>query len=127
MAVPDQSARGRRPARCSVAPGVLCYGGRMRSSVVLRRCAPVTVLLAAAAFGACSAGRPTGSPPALPKSNAYHRADTECRQVATRETENVSPQTQASKAAISIYWRCMAAKGFSPPGALVEPAPSPAP
>jgi hypothetical protein len=53
----------------------------------------------------------------MPNTNAYHHADAECRQVATRETENVSPQSQASKAAISIYWRCMTAKGFPPPGA----------
>ncbi len=90
----------------------------------LRRSAVVSLLLASA-LCACSAGRPTGSPPTRPTSNAYHRADTECRQVATRETENISPQTQASKAAITIYWRCMTAKGFPPPGASPAAAPAP--
>jgi hypothetical protein len=62
----------------------------------------------------------------MPNTNAYHKADAECRQVAARETENVTPQSQASKAAISIYWRCMSAKGFPPPGAAT-PAGAPAP
>ncbi len=99
----------------------------MRSSrSVLRSFAPVSVLLAAAVLGGCSAGRPAGTQPEMPKSNAYHRADSECRQVAARETENISPQTQASKVAITIYWRCMTAHGFPPPGSSPAPAATPA-
>jgi hypothetical protein len=90
----------------------------------LRRSAALSVLLASA-LCACSAGRPAGAPPSRPTSNAYHRADAECRQVAARETENISPQTQASKAAITIYWRCMTAKGYPPPGASPAAAPAP--
>lgn len=96
------------------------------SSFVLRRFACLSALLAAAVLGGCSASRPTGSPPAMPTSKAYHQADAECRHVAARETENVAPQTQASKVAITIYWRCMTAKGFPPPAAAtraVAPAP----
>lgn len=90
---------------------------RLTSSSVLRRIAHVSALLAVAALGGCSASRPAGTTPAMPTSKAYHQADTECRHVAVRETENVAPQTQASKAAIAIYWRCMTAKGFPPPNA----------
>lgn len=99
----------------------------MRSSrSVLRSVAPVSVLIAAAVLGGCSAGRPAGTQPEMPKSNAYHHADSECRQVAARETENVSPQTQASKVAITIYSRCMTAHGFPPPGYSPAPAATPA-
>lgn len=92
----------------------------------LRRFAAVSALLAAFAMGACSAGRPTGTAPTQPTSKAYHQADAKCRQVAARETENVSPQSQASKAAITIYWRCMTAQGFPPPSASSGAAPAPA-
>ena len=99
----------------------------MRSSrSVLRRFAPVSVLLAVAVVGGCTAGRPAGTQPAMPTSKAYHHADSECRQVAARETENVSPQTQASKVAITIYARCMTAHGFPPPGTTPVATPAPA-
>lgn len=91
----------------------------------LRRSIAVFGLVAAFAIGACSASRPTGAPPAVPTSKAYHQSDAKCRQVAARETENVSPQSQASKAAITIYWRCMTAQGFPPPGSSPAPAATP--
>jgi hypothetical protein len=101
---------------------------RLSSSPSVRRRSAVAVgaLFAALAIGACSAGRPAGQPPAMPQSNAFHHADSDCRQVAARETETITPQTQASKVAITIYWRCMSAKGFPPPGAAT-PAAAPAP
>lgn len=98
---------------------------RLWSSSVLRRSVNASALLALVAVGACSASRPATAPPAMPTSKAYHQADADCRHVAARETENVSPQTQASKAAIAIYWRCMTAKGFPPPNAST-PATAPA-
>ncbi|MBY0277508.1 hypothetical protein K2Z84_19420 [Candidatus Binatia bacterium] len=93
---------------------------------MLRRIAHVSALLAVVTAGGCSASRPASAPPAMPTSKAYHQADADCRHVAARETENVAPQTQASKAAIAIYWRCMTAKGFPPPNASTS-APVPAP
>ena len=96
------------------------------SRSVLRRLAPVSALLAAVAIGACSASRPAGTAPVQPTSKAYHQSDAKCRQFAARETETVSPQSQASKAAITIYWRCMTAQGFPPPGSSPAAVPAPA-
>lgn len=89
---------------------------------VVRRRALSCSLLAAASLAACSAGRPAAPEITPPDTPAYHQADAECRDVAVRETENVTPQTAASKAAIGIYFRCMTEKGFPPPGART-PAP----
>ncbi|MBM4246001.1 MAG: hypothetical protein FJ148_19740 [Deltaproteobacteria bacterium] len=107
-----------------------------RSPSTLRRSACASALLAALALGACSAGKPSGAAPSagkpsgaaptVPTSKAFHHADSECREVAARETENVSPQTQASKAAIAIYWRCMTTHGYPPPTSAT-PAPAATP
>lgn len=81
--------------------------------------------MATLALGACSAGKPPGAPPPIPASTAFHQADAECRETAARETENVSPQTQAAKAAIAVYWRCMTAHGYPPPTSATPAPPAP--
>jgi len=113
-----------------------------RSPSTLRCFACASALLATLALGACSAGKrsgaapsegkpsgaapsagaPSGAAPTAPPSKAFDQADSGCRDVAARETENVSPQTQASKAAIAIYWRCMTTHGYPPPTSAT-PAP----
>lgn len=61
--------------------------------------------------GCASPTRPAVAPPA-PADPALAKAQAECRDRAVRETETVSPQTQASKVAITIYAECMQEKGF---------------
>ncbi|MEW6273300.1 MAG: hypothetical protein AB1689_28815 [Thermodesulfobacteriota bacterium] len=71
------------------------------------------ILLAAA----CAPARQPAAPAAasVAADPARQAADAECRDRAARETETVTPQGQASKAAIGIYVKCMSEKGFAPP------------
>ncbi len=72
----------------------------------------------AALLAGCSApaAKPYDPPP--PADPALQKAQAECAARATRETETVSPQSEASKAAIGIYFKCMNEKGYPhPPGA----------
>jgi hypothetical protein len=79
--------------------------------------AAVAVVTAALVAGcAAPAAKPYDPPP--PPDPAMQKAQAECADLATRQTENVSPQSEASKAAIGIYFKCMNEKGYPhPPGA----------
>jgi hypothetical protein len=116
MAGPVQSLsrRARRPsdgsARLLHADAVTTPRIDARST----RIAAVALVLALA--GCAPAPKPyaaaTTPPPADP---VMQRAQAECADLATRQTQNVSPQSQASKAAVGIYYKCMADKGYPPP------------
>jgi len=54
----------------------------------------------------------TTPPPADP---AMQQAQVECAKLATSQTATITPQDQASKAAVGIYYKCMAAKGYPAP------------
>jgi hypothetical protein len=91
---------------------------RSREGSRLKTAAAV-VTAAVLAGCAASAAKPyeaaTTPPPADP---VLQKAQAECAERATRETETVSPQSEASKAAIGIYFKCMNEKGYAhPPGA----------
>lgn len=77
-------------------------------AVTLAGCAPAPKPYAAA----------TAPPPADP---VLQRAQVECADLATRQTATISQQDQASKAAVGIYYKCMAANGYP------APAPKPSP
>jgi len=66
--------------------------------------------------------QPAATAPHAPADPALAKAQAECTDKAVRETETVSPQTQASKVAITIYAECMKQKGFP-----LHPAPGPTP
>ena len=74
------------------------------------------VALAAVLAGCAPAAKPwqasTAPPP--PPDPAMQKAQVECAELATRATENVTPQGQASKAALGIYYKCMTEKGYPP-------------
>lgn len=75
-------------------------------------------VVTAAVLAGCStpAAKPYDPPP--PADPAMQKAQAECADLATRQTETVSPQSEASKAAIGIYFKCMSEKGYPhPPGA----------
>jgi len=71
------------------------------------------VALAATIAGCTPAAKPhsTATPPP-PADPVLQKVQAECADVAARATENVSPQGQASKAALGIYFKCMSDKGF---------------
>jgi len=77
--------------------------------------AAVVVLASLAAGVAPAPVRATDAAPAAtstPADPAFHSARKACIDRAVRETETVTPQGQASKAAIGIYVECMKEKGF---------------
>lgn len=80
-----------------------------------RRLLTSAVVLAAAIAGCTPAAKPyaaaTTPPPPDP---VLQKAQVECADLAARATETVTPQGQASKAAIGIYYKCMTEKGYPP-------------
>jgi hypothetical protein len=88
----------------------------LRSQDLGRFAVCALALLCAGALAGC-VSRPRPSPPARSAADpAFERADAECRESAARETAAVTPQGQASKAAIGIDLECMSGKGFASPG-----------
>jgi len=86
-----------------------------RSYDVARSFAAGVALLCAVAAAGCASSRPTPPPAPAASDPARQAADAACRDLAARETATVTPQGQASKAAIGIYVKCMSDKGFAPP------------
>jgi hypothetical protein len=86
----------------------------------------LAVSLAVALAGCAEKPKPyaasTTPPPADP---AMQRAQVECAELATRQTETIQSQNQASQAAVGIYYKCMAAKGY--PSRAPTPTPTPGP
>jgi hypothetical protein len=94
------------------------------SRIEARRLPAFAVGLALTLAGCAASPKPyaasTKPPPADP---AMQRAQAECADLAARQTETVQSQSQASKAALGIYYKCMAAKGYS----SLSPTPTPTP
>jgi ABC-type uncharacterized transport system auxiliary subunit len=81
-----------------------------------RRRSLFLVLALAASVAGCAAPKPKPwEAPPPPNDPVLQRAQGECADKAVKETQNVSPQSQASKAAVGIYEKCLTDKGFPPP------------
>jgi hypothetical protein len=78
--------------------------------------------LAVALAGCAAKPKPyaaaTTPPPADP---AMQQAQVECAKLATSQTATITQQDQASKAAVGLYYKCMATKGYPEPTS--KPAP----
>ena len=73
--------------------------------------------LAAALAGCAPAVKPYAASATPPPTNpVVQKAQAECADIAARQTETVSPQGQASKAALGIYYKCMKEKGYPQDG-----------
>ena len=85
-----------------------------------------TVTLALTLAGCAAKPKPYAASTTPPAADpAMQRAQAECADLATKQTETVQSQNQASKAAVGIYYKCMAAKGY--PSRVPTPTPTPAP
>jgi hypothetical protein len=72
------------------------------------------VVLGATLLAACAdQPKPYHKPPVTDP--VRQKAEMACANNATVETQNMSPPSTASKAAVGIYWKCMAEKGYPPP------------